>query len=105
MMGVRCVYRIKNSKQGGATGPKVASAIMVACWTPEAVMALNKGKQTFVKAFQVLKIVFERFDSVAVYKISDFPIVYSLRQHFVMMAGGHTEASYNLLRIAVRQNF
>ena len=26
----------------------------------------------FVKAFQVLKIVFERFDSVAVYKISDF---------------------------------
>ena len=59
----------------------------------------------FVKAFQVLKIVFERIDSVAVYKISDFPIVYSLRQHFVMMAGGHTEASYNLLRIAVRQNF
>ena len=59
----------------------------------------------FVTAFQVLKIVFERFDSVAVYKISDFPIVYSLRQHFVMMAGGHTEASYNLLRIAVRQNF
>ena len=51
----------------------------------------------FVKAFQVLKIVFEQFDSVAVYKISDFPIVYSLRQHFVMMAGGHTEASYNLL--------
>ena len=47
MMGVRCVYRIKNSKQGGATGPKVASAIMVACWTLEAVMALNKGKQTF----------------------------------------------------------
>ena len=26
----------------------------------------------FVTAFQVLKIVFERFDSVAVYKISDF---------------------------------
>ena len=43
----------------------------------------------FVTAFQVLKIVFERFDSVAVYKISDFPIVYSLRQHFVMMAGPH----------------
>ena len=45
MMGVRCVYRIKNSKQGGATGPEVASTIMVACWTPEAVMVLNKGKQ------------------------------------------------------------
>ena len=43
----------------------------------------------FVTAFQVLKIVFERLDSVAVYKISDFPIVYSLRQHFVMMAGSH----------------
>ena len=35
-------------KQGGATGPKVASAIMVACWTADAVMDVGKGKQIFV---------------------------------------------------------
>ena len=39
----------------------------------------------FVTAFQVLKIVFERFDSVAVYKISDFLFFFLRAREFIQI--------------------
>ena len=44
--GCKMCLSYKNSKQRGATGPQVASAIMVARWVDAAVMSLGKGKQT-----------------------------------------------------------
>ena len=32
---------------GRVTVPKVAKAIVIACWTADAVMVAEKGKQTF----------------------------------------------------------
>ena len=46
MMRVGSVYRIKIRRREVLQGPKVASAIMVARWTADAVMVLDKGKQT-----------------------------------------------------------
>ena len=46
MMRVGSVYRIKIRRREVLQGPKVASAIMVARWTADAVMILGKGKQT-----------------------------------------------------------